>query len=433
MMIKDLLKFLDEAKTKYKTIELTKQILKENGFIEVSESDSYSGLNNFFVTRNDSSIIVINKPNDFFKKSMNIVCTHTDSPSFKINENSEVDTFGYKTLQTEVYGGPIYSSWFDRPLGIGGRVYYKSDDEIKKEYVEFDNACVIPNLCIHFNRDVNTSHKYEMSEMKPILSMKKNVYDLIKNKYKINKSDIYSLDLELYNAQSPTTVGDNEFFMASRIDNLASHFIALTSFIDKTSDDKKSIIDSSKFMVFASFDNEEVGSRSMAGAASSFLNDTLKRVFTENGCSENDYLRQQSNSIALSADNAHAIHPNYVAKSDTLNAPILNKGFVIKENPSLKYTTDAISKAILKKLCDDNKIKYQIFHNNPSVAGGSTLGNILQSSLSIHMVDIGLPQLAMHSAYEMGGVNDIKSYYKIMYEFYNSDIKISNDKIIIKN
>ena len=268
--------------------------------------------------------------------------------------------------------------------------------------------------------------------MKPILSMKKNVYDLIKNKYKINKSDIYSLDLELYNAQSPTTVGDNEFFMASRIDNLASHFIALTSFIDKTSDDKKSI-DSSKFMVFASFDNEEVGSRSMAGAASSFLNDTLKRVFTENGCSENDYLRQQSNSIALSADNAHAIHPNYVAKSDTLNAPILNKGFVIKENPSLKYTTDAISKAILKKLCDDNKIKYQIFHNNPSVAGGSTLGNILQSSLSIHMVDIGLPQLAMHSAYEMGGVNDIKSYYKIMYEFYNSDIKISNDKIIIKN
>ncbi len=423
-MINDLLNFLNNAKTKYQAISITKEILEENGYKEVSEIEDYSGLNKFYIVRNNTSVIAISKPNDFKNKSINIVCTHTDSPSFKINENSNVEIKNYKLLQTEVYGGPIYSSWFDRPLGIGGVIFYSDNGVIKRQEVELDNICMIPNLCIHFGRDVNNGHTYNLGEMKPIYSNAKDIYKVIKNKYNIEKNDILSFELELYNNEDSVRVGcDKEFFMAPRIDNLASHYTSLTSFVNSASN---------TFKVFASFDNEEVGSRSMQGAGSMFLCDTIKRIFIENGLSEVDFLKSLSRSIAISADNAHAIHPNYVDKSDSLNAPLLNKGFIIKENPSLKYTTDGTSKAIIVKLCKENKINYQLFHNNPNIAGGSTLGNILQSSISIHMVDIGLPQLAMHSAYESAGVEDISSYYAIMQAFYNSNIEINKDIIDIK-
>ncbi len=423
-MIIDLLNFLNNAKTKYQAISITKDILKSKGYKEVSESDDYKGLDKFFIVRNNTSVIAISKPIDFKNKSINIICTHTDSPSFKINENSNVEIANYNILQTEVYGGPIYSSWFDRPLGIGGAVFYENEGVIKRQEVALDNICMIPNLCIHFNRDVNNGHTYNLGEMKPIYSNAKDIYDVIEDRYNISKDDILSFELELYNSEQGVIVGaEQEFFMAPRIDNLASHFTALDAFINNTSD---------TFKVFASFDNEEVGSSSMQGAASLFLDDSLRRVFVENGLSDIDYLKSLSNSIAISADNGHALHPNYVDKSDHLNAPVLNNGFVIKENPSLKYTTDGTSKSILVKLCQDNDIKYQTFRNKPGIAGGSTLGNILQNSISIHMVDVGLPQFAMHSAYESAGVYDLEEYYNIMDKFYSVDLKINNDVIIVK-
>ncbi|MCR5705552.1 MAG: M18 family aminopeptidase [Acholeplasmatales bacterium] len=422
-MVNDLLKFLDLSKTKFQAIDETKKKLLEAGYINVSESDSYKGLNRFFIVRNNSSIICISLPEDFTNKSINIISTHTDSPSFKINENSSINDKMYQTLQTEVYGGPIYSSWFDRPLSIGGRVLTKSmDGTIVQNLIAFKNSiCTIPNLCIHFGRDINKGHEYSLDEMKPILSNDADIYYLLKKEYGIEKKDILSFELELFNNMKPTLVGaKKEFFMASRIDNLASHYTALKAFMESACD---------TFKVFASFDNEEVGSSSMQGAGSSFLYDTLKRFFIDNGYSEVELLRALSNSIAISADNAHAIHPNYKNKSDMLNAPVLNSGFVIKENPSLKYTTDAISKAIIVDLCNRDKIKYQEFHNKPGVAGGSTLGNILQGSVGIHMVDIGLPQLAMHSAYETAGCKDVLEYYKIMKSFYEINLKISNQDI----
>ena len=421
-MVKDLLDFLDLSKTKFQAIELTKKKLLENGYTEAYEDVSYNGLKRFFIVRNNSSIICVNLPKDFTNKSINIISTHTDSPSFKINENSSINDKMYQTLQTEVYGGPIYSSWFDRPLSIGGRVLTKCDDTIKQTLIAFkNNVCTIPNLCIHFGRDINKGHEYSLDEMKPILSNKDDIYDLLNNEYQIKRNDILSFELELFNNEHPTIVGANdEFFMASRIDNLASHYTALKAFIESSDD---------TFKVFSSFDNEEVGSSSMQGAGSSFLINTLERIYLDNGFTKADLLKSLSNSIAISADNAHAIHPNYKSKSDLLNAPVLNSGFVIKENPNLKYTTDAISKAIIVDICKKNNIKYQEFHNKPGIAGGSTLGNILQSSVSIHMVDIGLPQLAMHSAYETAGCMDVEEYYKIMKCFYEINLKLSNDII----
>ena len=424
-MIKDLLSFLDKSKTKFQAIECTKNILLENGYSEVCEGDSYKGLNKFFVVRNDSSIIAVSKPDNFSDKSINLVCTHTDSPSFKINENSSIKDGGYYTLSTEVYGGPIYSTWFDRPLSIGGRIVYMEEGKILTKIIAFkDNVCMIPNLCIHFNRDINKGHDYDMDEMKPILSLNGDIYDLIFDEYGIKKDNILSFELELFNNEKPVLAGANsEFYMASRIDNLASHYVALKAFVDSNED---------TFKVFTSFDNEEVGSRSMQGAGSLFLIDTLKRVYVENGYSEVDYMRALSHSIALSADNAHALHPNYQSKYDKNNAPILNRGFVIKENPCLKYTTDSISKAIVIDLCKKNNINYQLFHNKPGIVGGSTLGNILQGSVSIHMVDIGLPMLGMHSAYESAGVCDVKDYYKIMKAFFNINLSFDDKEIIIK-
>ena len=285
------------------------------------------------------------------------------------------------------------------------------------------NLCTIPNLCIHFQRDINKGHEYNLEEMKPILGSI-DIYSILEKEYNIKKEDILSFELELYNNESPQIVGYNdELYMASRIDNLASHYVALKSFIESSDN---------TFKVFSSFDNEEVGSSSMQGAASLFLRDTLKRVFIENGYSEIDLDKSLSNSLLISADNAHALNPNYKEKYNQLNAPLINMGFVIKENPNLKYTTSALSKAIIIDICKKNKIKYQIFRNKPGIAGGSTLGNILQQSLSIHMVDIGLPQYAMHSAYETAGVSDLKYYYKLMKKFYESNIKIDNLNIDIK-
>ena len=423
-MIKELLKFLDASKTKFQAISQTKEILLNNGFKELGEDENYKGYNKFYVVRNNSSIIAISIPENFKNNSLNIISTHTDSPSFKINENSNIETCNLNTLQTDVYGGPIYSSWFDRPLSIGGRIFVREEDKIVQKLVAINkNLCTIPNLCIHFQRDINKGHEYNLEEMKPILGSI-DIYSILEKEYNIKKEDILSFELELYNNEFPQIVGYNdELYMASRIDNLASHYVALKSFIESSDN---------TFKVFSSFDNEEVGSSSMQGAASLFLRDTLKRVFLENGYSEIDLDKSLSNSLLISADNAHALNPNYKEKYNQLNAPLINMGFVIKENPKLKYTTSALSKAIIIDICKKNKIKYQIFRNKPGIAGGSTLGNILQQSLSIHMVDIGLPQYAMHSAYETAGVSDLKYYYKLMKKFYESNIKIDNLNIDIK-
>lgn len=423
-MIEDLFEFINNSRTSFEAVKNTESILIEKGFKRLYEYETYNICpGKYYVIRNNSSIIAINIPKDIVSLPINIISTHTDSPSLKLTPNNIIKTSNYITLQTEVYGGPIYSTWFDRPLGISGRIVVKDGNDLKEIIISIKDALVIPNLCIHFNRDINNGYNYNAAiDMKPILSNDKALNTLIAEKYNLKEEDIISTDLYVVCDEEAKVVGANkEFFMAPRIDNLASHYTALKAFIE--SDDT--------FKLFVSFDNEEVGSRSMQGAASDFLIETLKRIYKGLGINEEEMYKSLSHSIMISADNAHALHPNYLSAYNLFNAPTLNNGYVIKYNASQNYTTDAISSAILKKLSDDSGIKYQEFANRPDKKGGSTLGNILQQSLSIHMVDIGLPQLAMHSAYETAGVEDIKSYYEIMKVYYNSNIKFDNDKIKI--
>ena len=422
-MINKLINFIDNSKTEFDAVYNTKELLIKNGFKELKEYEDYDiKEGKYFVIRNNTSIIAFNIPKNIKGMPINIISTHTDSPSFKIEANNTINTKDYVSLRAEPYGGSIYSSWFDRPLSIGGRIMVQENNKILEKRISInDDLLVIPNLCIHFNREINNGYKYNPAiDLKPLLSNNKDLYDVIYDKYQIKKNDILSFDLKLFNNENGKIIGANkEFFMAPRIDNLASHYVALEAFLNSND----------TFKIFASFDNEEVGSRSMQGAASTFLIETLKRIYSSLNLDAIELYKSLSHSIMISADNAHALHPNYTNMYNDMNAPIMNKGYVIKHNSSLSYTTDGISEAIIKKLSNDNNIAYQDFYNKENIKGGSTLGNILQGSVSIHMIDIGLPQLAMHSAYETAGVSDVSSYYEIMKAFYNSNIKIEDNKI----
>lgn len=421
-MNEGLCSFISSSKSQFDVVNNTKKALEEAGYKEIKEYDSFSSISGkVYITRNSTSIIAMNIPKNIKDKSINIISAHTDSPSFKLCPNACQKNGEYHTLMVEPYGGAIYSSWFDRSLGVAGRVVVRDGNNLKEEIISIDDIAIIPNLCIHFNRDINKGHEYNPNEMRPIISNNKCLYDIIAERLNINKSDIISYDLSLYACDKAKCVGD-DLIVSPRIDNLASCYAALKAFISSND----------TFKVFASFDNEEVGSRSMQGAASNFMISVLERVYLSKGYTKDDLYQALARSIMISADNAHAVHPNYPSVSNPVNAPVLNKGFVIKYNSSLSYTTDAVSASIIKMLAEGNNIPYQEFSNRSDIKGGSTLGNILQSSISIHMVDIGLPQLAMHSAVETMGSKDLAGYIDIMRSFYNSNISFEDNKIIIK-
>ncbi|MGM9971660.1 MAG: M18 family aminopeptidase [Anaeroplasmataceae bacterium] len=424
-MINELFDFINNSPSSYNCAENIKELLQKNGFIELFETEEYKLENNkkYFVVRNNSSVIAFKVPSNIYNTPIKMIASHTDSPSLKIKPNFTIEAYNYNTLNTEVYGGPIYSSWFDRPLSIAGRILVKNSDYIEEKIVNINkDLLVIPNLCIHFNREINSGYNYNPTiDLKPLLSNNKSLYDVIEEYYGIKKEDILSFDLNLYNRQKPVVVGaSKEFFMAPRIDNLASVYTSLKAFIESNDD---------MFNVFIAFDNEEVGSNTKQGACGDFLLSTLTRIYDSFNYTKSALYQSLSKSMLISADNAHALHPNYPSKYDVSNAPILNKGLVIKYNANQSYVTDAVSSAIFKDICDKENIKYQEFTNRSDVRGGSTLGNILQTSVSINMIDIGLPQLAMHSSYETAGVNDLEDYYNAMKEFYNSNLnKVKNHK-----
>lgn len=424
-MLNELMDFINKSKTSYNAVSNIKEILDKNGFIELHEEDDFKIEYNkkYYITRNSSSIIAFNIPSDI-NRSLNIIASHTDSPCFKLKPNFSVDVKGYNTVATEPYGGMIYSTWFDRPLGVAGRVMVKNGDMVEERIIDFNqNVAVLPNLCIHFNRDINNGYKYNATEIKPLISNNSDLYSLFKDKYNINKEDIISSDLYFVNNESSSLAGiNNEFLLAPRIDNLLSSYVSLKAFLDS--------FDTFKFYI--SFDNEEVGSNTYQGAASNFLLSILNRIKESLKVSEDTLYKLMSRSLIISADNAHAVHPVYSNISDSLNGPILNNGLVIKYNANQSYTTSSVSSAIFKMICAKADAKYQEFSNRSDIKGGSTLGNILDSSVSINTIDIGLPQLAMHSAYETCGVKDIDDYYKAMKEFYNSNIIKDKNKFYIK-
>ncbi len=426
---KELLSFLDNTHSTFHAVENIKQYLLKNNFIELQENKKWNLENgkNYFVTKNNSSIISFKIPdNDYI--GFQIVASHSDSPTFKIKENGQVKLSGYNKLNVEKYGGMILSSWIDRPLSIAGRIVVKNSNSIKTILVDIDrDLIIIPNLAIHMNPNINSGYNYNPQvDMLPIISTddcSKDYLDIICNEYNINKSDVLGTDLYLYNRVKGTIFGaDEEFIASARLDDLQCAFASLKAFL--ACDNKNSIA------VHCVFDNEEVGSNTKQGADSTFLFDTLIRINNSFSKSYEDYIVSISNSFMVSADNAHAVHPNHSEKTDISNKPFINKGIVIKHNANQRYTTDAVSCALFKNICNECNVPYQSFANRSDMPGGSTLGNIATAQVSINSVDIGLPQLAMHSAYETAGVKDTKYLVDALTKFYSVSFQQQDNNIV---
>lgn len=409
---KKLLKFIQKSPTAFQAVEEMSQRLQKEGFKELKEEkhwDLKAG-GNYFVTRNHSAVIAFSIPKKPAWK-FHIMASHSDSPALKIKENPEMEVEkAYIKLNVERYGGMLLAPWFDRPLSVAGRLIVRKNGEIQEKLVAVDkDLLVIPNLAIHMNREVNDGYKYNVQkDMLPLYSDydgKGSFMKLMAAETDVAEEDILGHDLFLYDRTPGTVWGANEeFISAPRLDDIQCAFASLEGFL--RGERKESIA------VHCVLDNEEVGSTTKQGAASTFLKDTLMRINMGLGRTQEEYLMTLADSFMVSADNAHALHPNHTDKTDPVNRPVLNGGIVIKYNANQKYCTDGVSAAIFKDICDRAEVPYQTFVNRSDMAGGSTLGNISNTQVPMKTVDIGLAQLAMHSVYETTGAKDTESLAK---------------------
>jgi len=430
---KDLLDFLNHSHSEFNAINNIKKVLLINGFIELKEEELFSLKrgNNYFLVRNDSAIVAFKVPNGLSDYHFLISASHSDSPALKLKMCNDVISNNYHKLAVEVYGGLIRSTWLDKPLSVAGRVIIKEDDRLVSKIIDIDkDLLVIPNLCIHFSRKINEGIEYNPQiDLMPIVGndskYENSIKEAIKRELKIEEKAIISYDLYLYNRE-PATIGglDDEFIMSGKIDNLENAFLTLEGFLES---EIKGYIG-----VYCVFNNEEVGSNTISGADSDLLTSTLERINYSLKMSDEEYKVALRKSFILSVDNGHAVHPNHSEVSDPNNLVYLNKGLIIKLNSNMAYTSDAYSASLIKVLCENNKIPYQYFYNKSDVKGGSTLGAISLSHLSIASCDIGLPQLAMHSNYEVAGSKDTQAMFDLIRVFYSSNLYIKNSEIVIK-
>lgn len=413
-MINRLLSFLDSSPVNYLAVAKMEEDLASAGFKKINPSlpitQAQAG-DQFYVTKNDSSIYAFR----IGKKSLaeagfKLICAHCDSPTFRIKPNPEILKEGILQLNTEVYGGAILSTWFDRPLSIAGRVIVKSDNPLKPEtrLLHIKRPLLqIPNLAIHFNRQVNDGVKLsKQKDMIPVIGIindnleKGNVLlNLIASEINVNKSDILDFDLYLYDTTPACLFGlNNEFISSGRLDDLSMACAGIDALLNSEVNDQTQIV--------AIFDNEETGSGTKQGAASPFLASIIERIVLAQGDTQDGFYRAIEQSFMVSADNAHAWHPNYGEKFDPTNHPAMGGGPAIKINAAQKYATDADGAAVFAEICRLAGVPSQRFVNHSDVAGGSTLGNILTSSLPLRGVDMGAAIWAMHSVRETGSVDD---------------------------
>ena len=417
---KELAQFLEGSPSCFHAVENMKKPLLNENFVELQENQKWhiQPGGRYFVTRNGSSLIAFTIPQHGFK-GMRIMASHGDSPTFKIKENPELETDGhYIRLNVERYGGMLCAPWFDRPLSVAGRVIIidPSSGSFISKLVNIDRDLVlIPNLAIHMNREANNGYKYNaQKDMLPLygdLAAKGTFMQTIAEAAGAAESDILGHDLFLYNREKASIWGaSGEFISCGRLDDLQCAFASLKGFLTG---------DKQEYMaVHCVLDNEEVGSVTKQGAASTFLYDTLTRVHDCLGLTREDYLIHLADSLMISADNAHAVHPNHTEKTDPSNRPYINEGIVIKFNANQKYCTDGVSAAIFRDICRTADVPVQTFVNRSDMAGGSTLGNISNTQVALNTVDIGLPQLAMHSPYETAGVKDTEYLIRAAREFF---------------
>ncbi|MBP3263196.1 M18 family aminopeptidase [Pseudobutyrivibrio sp.] len=420
--VKGLFEFIEESPSQFHVVENERQRFLKEGFIELSEAKEWSlelG-KNYFVTRNGSSILAFRMPKAEYKSFM-IMASHSDSPSFRIKEMPEMKEGHYVKLNTEKYGGMLMAPWFDRPLSIAGRAIVKTKNGIETKLVNLDkDLCMLPSLAIHMNREANDGYKYNaQKDMLPLVSMDENfnLKKLVAESLSVKEDEILGSDLFLYNREPGKVWGaKDEFISIRRLDDLQCSYSSMMGLLDAKNSE-------SAVQIHVTFDNEEVGSGTKQGADSTFLYDALVRINEAMGGNNSTLLTAIANSFMVSADNAHALHPNYPEKSDPTNKVFMNEGVVIKFNANQKYMTDGLAFGIFTELCNKAKVPYQTFVNRSDVAGGSTLGNISNAHVSINGVDIGLAQLAMHSCYETAGVKDTEYLLKIATFFYESVIE----------
>ena len=426
-MYDDLIEFLQESVTPFHAAATAESWLRAAGFTRLEEAD-YWNLEpgkGYYTTRNGSSVVAWRVP-DHAIGGWRIVASHSDSPTWKIKTDI-VENDGCRRLSVEGYGGMIMSTWLDRPLTVGGRVIVKTEDGIESRLVCIDrDLLVIPSLAIHFQRDINKGHTFNPQvDMQPLWGPagSRTLTDLVAEELGVDTADILDSDLQLVTRQAPTQIGpDGEFFMAPRIDDLECAATTLLGFLDAAAE-----TDSACAPVWAMLDNEEVGSSSRMGAQSSYLRDVLDRIVDAIPHSGQAMHRAMANSFMLSADNAHATHPNFPQKSDPCAPVRLGGGVVLKYNASQKYTTNAVSGAIFRAICEKADVPVQVFTNRADEAGGSTLGNLQSHTLPIPMADIGLAQLAMHSAVETASVADAEAMAKAVAAFYRVHLRALGD------
>ena len=403
----ELFSFLDHSPNAFYAVQNMCDILQQAGMTRLYEGAPWkleTG-KGYYVTRNDSALIAFRIPKADYT-GFQIMASHCDSPVFKIKTNTEITVDRqYVKLNVEKYGGMLCSPWLDRPLSVAGRVVLRTEEGIETRLVNIDrDLLIIPNLAIHMNRQVNDGYKFNAQvDMLPLFCEKGEESDaflkLIASETGVSAADILDTDLFLYNRMPAVSLGlNNEFISSGRLDDLQCAFASLKGFVEASPKNSAA--------VHCVFDNEEVGSGTKQGAASTFLKDTLRRINSAMGRTEEEYLMSIASSFLVSADNAHAVHPNHTDKADPTNRPYLNKGIVIKYSANQKYTTDAVSGAIMRAICRQADVPCQTFANRSDLPGGSTLGNISQSQVALNTVDIGLPQLAMHSPYETAGAKD---------------------------
>lgn len=423
---KEMLEFIEKSPTCFHAVENIKKALIEAGCTELAETGEWqlSPGRGYFTTRNGSSLIAFRLP-EGGAEGFHIVAAHSDSPTFKVKESPEMAVEGaYIKLNTEKYGGMILSTWLDRCLSVAGRVVVKGKNGLETRLVNVEkDLLVIPNVAVHMNRDMNKGFEY--NPQVDMLSLYaccgentagdgkgKNMFmKRIAKAAGVKKDEILGHDLFLYPREKGRIIGENgEFVLSPRLDDLQCVYAGYRAFAES--------VPERYVNVCAVFDNEEVGSGTRQGADSTFLEDVLWRIGEGLKLSRSRFLQMIAGSFLISADNAHAVHPNHPEKADPTNRPYLNGGIVIKYHGSQRYATDAVSAAVMKQICEKADVPCQAYANRSDIPGGSTLGNISTAHVSVSSVDIGLPQLAMHSAVETAGVKDTKYAVRAFRAFY---------------
>ena len=417
--IRALMDFLDASRSVYHTVAYISEILDQAGYTHLPEGDDWTleDGGKYYITRNMSTVIAFRIPHGE-PAGFLLSASHSDRPSFKIKENGELES-KYIRLSTEKYGGMLMAPWLDRPLSVAGRVMVETPTGVKMKLVDIDkDLMIIPNVAIHMNRKINDGYAYNpATDTIPLLGDRD-----VKGMFGRMIADqaqgrILGHDLFLYLRQKSTVWGiEQEFISSQALDDLQCAWACLQGFLNAS--------ESGSVPMYCLFDSEEVGSRSVSGADSTMLTSTMNRIARY---LDANLARMMSQSFLVSADNAHAIHPNHPELADPNNAPVMNGGIVVKFNASQRYTTDAVAAAVFRSVCNRADVPTQTYYNRPDIPGGSTLGYVSLTPVSVPTADIGLAQLAMHSCYETAGVQDSLYLEQAMTTYFSSTLTVTGD------